>query len=221
MNNFNIKEYISGSIASAIQTAAVYPLDTLKIYKQTNINKPLSIKNIYKGIYYPLLFDICAGSVLFGTYYNMRKSYSKEYSSIVTGIVTGIIINPFDIYKIKHQTHLSHKTIPLYKGCLLTIARETIGNYIYFGTYEYLKNRGVPIPISGGIAGAAMWTTIYPIDNIKTNYQIKNINIKNYIKNNYKNLFNGYKYALLRAVPANVIVFSVYEYIYCVLCARI
>lgn len=211
MNNFNITEFISGSIASAIQTLTVYPLDTLKIYKQTNINKPLHFKNIYKGIYYPLLFDICAGGALFGTYYNIRKSYSKEYSSIITGVLTGIIINPFDIYKIKHQLHLSHKSIPLYKGGCLTITREIIGNYIYFGTYEYFKKRDVPIPISGGIAGASMWTIIYPIDNIKTNYQIKNITITNYIKNNYKNLFNGYKFAIMRAVPANAIVFYVYE----------
>ena len=56
-----------------------------------------------------------------------------------------------------------------------------------------------------------MWTIIYPIDNIKTNYIIKDICIKDYVIKNYKNLFNGYKYCLMRAVPANIIVFEVYE----------
>ena len=65
----------------------------------------------------------------------------------------------------------------------------------------------------GGLCGSIMWTFVYPIDNLKTNYIINEFYIKDYLKKNYKNLFNGYKFCLLRAIPANIIVFQVYEII--------
>jgi len=206
------KEYLAGSIASLVQTLTVYPLDTLKIYKQSRLNKPLKINNLYKGIKYPLMFDIISGSILFGTYYNFKKSYSKETSSVLTGIIMGTAITPFEIYKIKHQLHLSTR-IPIYRGVHISILRESIGNYIYFGSYDYFHNvLTYSAAVSGGLCGGLMWTLIYPIDYIKTNYIINtNTTIANIIKTNYKNMFNGYTYCLMRAVPANIIIFETYE----------
>ena len=208
---FTIKEYLAGSISSAIQTICVYPLDTLKVNKQSDIKKIIKINQLYKGLKYPLMFDIFAGSLLFGTYYNLKKHYSNETSSLITGIFVGGIMNPFDVYKIKNQLQIK-KQINIFRGTHLTITRETIGNYIYFGSYEYFRNEYKLSPcISGGLCGGIMWTIVYPIDNIKTNYMMKDICIKDYVIKNYKNLFNGYKYCLMRAIPANIIVFEVYE----------
>jgi hypothetical protein len=205
------KEYLAGSIASSVQTLTVYPLDTLKVYKQSKINKPLKLNNLYKGIKYPLMFDIISGSILFGTYYNFKKTYSEETSSLLTGIIIGTIATPFENYKIKNQLHLTK--IKLYRGIHLSVFRESIGNYIYFGSYDYFHNSlKYSTAISGGLCGAIMWTVIYPIDYVKTNYIINNnTSISNIIKNNYKNLYNGYKFCLMRAVPANIIIFEVYE----------
>ncbi len=89
------------------------PLDTLKVYKQSNIKKTIRIKNLYKGLSYPLLFDTFAGSLLFGTYYNLRKNnFSKEESSLITGIIVGTVMTPFDVYKIKNK----RSVISIYLG---------------------------------------------------------------------------------------------------------
>ena len=225
----NTREYFAGSIASAIQTTIVYPLDTLKVYRQTNscmkgivnvsnirnLKNTIDIRKIYSGIKYPLLFDTFAGSLLFGTYYNMRREYSAECSSLVTGIIVGTVTNPFDIYKIKYQLQKSARNISLLRGIHLTILRESLGNYVYFGSYEYFKERSYGIPVAGGLAGGLMWTAVYPIDNIKTNYQINpNEDVWTIIKKRKGKMYSGYSYAMMRGVPANAIVFYVFELVY-------
>ena len=206
---FTLREYLAGSISSVIQTITMYPLDTLKVYKQSNTSKAIKVNNLYKGIKYPLIFEGFAGSLLFGTYYNLNKYYSKETSSFITGIIVGSLMNPFEIHKTKNQLHIK-KHINMFRGLHLTIGRETIGNYIYFGSYDYFRKECQLSPsLSGGLCGAIMWTIVYPLDNFKTNYTMNNMSIKEFIKNN--NLFKGYKYCLIRAVPANFIVFEIYE----------
>ena len=76
-----------------------------------------------------------------------------------------------------------------------------------------LKEKNLSPCIAGGISGGLMWTVIYPIDYIKTNYIINDIQIKEFVRNNYKNLFNGYKYCIMRAIPANMIIFQVFEFV--------
>jgi len=209
-----LKEYIAGSVASLIQTITVYPLDTLKTYSQSRRTIPIKFFNLYRGIKYPLVFDSCIGSLMFGTYYNLKKNnYSNESSSIITGLLVGLSVSPFEVYKIKNQLNIS-KNINIFRGIHFTISREIIGNYIYFGSYRYLKKElKLPTYVCGGLCGSIMWTFVYPIDNLKTNYIINEFYIKDYLKKNYKNLFNGYKFCLLRAIPANIIVFQVYEII--------
>lgn len=205
------KEYLAGSIASAVQTLTMHPLDTLKVYNQSNIKRTLTISGLYQGMKYPLSFDILAGSLLFGTYYNLKKKYSSETSSIITGIVVGTAITPFEVYKIKCQLNLK-KRIPCHKGIQFAIIRESIGNYVYFGTYDYLsKEKDFSPGISGGISGGLMWTVVYPIDYVKTNYVINKIDVKKFVQSNYRSLYKGYKFCLLRAIPANIIIFEVYE----------
>lgn len=204
------KEYLAGSISSMLQTISMYPLDTLKVYKQSNIKKTIRIKNLYKGLTYPLLFDTFAGSLLFGTYYNLRKNnFSKEESSLITGIIVGTVMTPFDVYKIKNQCQIK-KEINLFRGLHFTVGREIIGNYIYFATYDYFRSEYKLSPaVSGGLCGGIMWTVIYPIDNYKTNYTIKDISIKEFLKEG--KFFKGYKYCLMRGIPANIIIFDLYE----------
>lgn len=208
------KEYISGSIASAIQTISMYPLDTLKIYNQSNkCVRNIGISCVYKGIKYPLLFDILGGSLLFGTYYNLKKEgYCSEVSSIITGIIIGGVLTPIEIYKTKKQIGIDSYISPA-KGFHLCAMREIVGNYIYFDTYDDLRKYNFQPCLAGGISGGLMWTVIYPIDYIKTNYIINSIDIRQFIKQNYRNLYNGYKYCILRAVPANMILFEVYEFV--------
>ncbi len=64
----------------------------------------------------------------------------------------------------------------LYLGFNASALRESIGLGAYFGIYDYLiknfkKDGNVSLLgslLSGGLAGVGCWTSMYPIDYVKT-----------------------------------------------------
>ena len=84
------------------------------------------------------------------------------------------------------------------------------GIFIYFSTYQKLKEKNVPVFLSGSLAGSASWLFTYPIDTIKTRIQNESCKtIKEAI--NKGGLNNGIGICLLRAFIVNGINFTVYE----------
>jgi solute carrier family 25 carnitine/acylcarnitine transporter 20/29 len=124
----------------------------------------------------------------------------------------------------------------LFKGFMPTVAREVLGNATYFGTYLYLKQKlkglyGVSkdselsllsLMLAGGVAGAAFWLPVIPVDNIKTRIQLDNPHNPSYrgmidcaqkiaSTQGIKGLFRGWQPCLIRSVPANAALFTTYE----------
>lgn len=123
-----------------------------------------------------------------------------------------------------------------YKGLGMTVMREAPSIGFYFFVYRSTKEiftemEGRPkanpstaaILASGGIAGAASWSVVYPFDVIKTNMQIapleangKVIGAWDMTKRLYKNygskvFFRGLGTTVFRAFPVNASTFFVYE----------
>ena len=207
-----MNDFIYASISSCLSTIIVHPLDTLKVWKQTNAK--YNVRMLYKGCAYPIVNSVFINGILFSNFYDNKYITSidnKFISGGVNGFLTSFIINPLDIYKIRLQNNMSIKNINPIRGLNLTIARETIGCSIYFGSYEFLKKKEVPIIISGGFAGLSSWIVTYPIDSIKTRVQSGNFNIASAI--NKGNLWNGILYCSIRAVISNSILLYSYEYL--------
>ncbi|ODV86282.1 hypothetical protein CANARDRAFT_175202 [[Candida] arabinofermentans NRRL YB-2248] len=123
----------------------------------------------------------------------------------------------------------------IFKGLGPTLIRESFGMGSYFMTFEMLvKNEMVNRKIErsqieswklclfGGLAGYAMWLTVYPIDVIKSTLQTDNYlkpQLKNSIdaskailkQNGYKGFFKGFTPAILRAAPVNAATFLAFE----------
>lgn len=117
----------------------------------------------------------------------------------------------------------------VYRGSVMTLARDGPGSAAYFATYEYFKrtltpkdpDTGLPGKLSmpavmtaGGMAGIAMWGTIFPVDTVKSRLQssdkaqgigacIKEL----YGRGGFKAFFPGVGPAMARAVPANAATF--------------
>ena len=92
----------------------------------------------------------------------------------------------------------------------MTTLRESISSGVYFSSYYGLKDSNIPIFISGGLAGCLSWLTTYPIDTIKTKYQINHkINISTILRT--QPLWNGISFCLLRAFLVNSTSFLIYE----------
>lgn len=124
----------------------------------------------------------------------------------------------------------------LFKGFQSTLIREVVGTAIWFGTFEsvnqYLEqkypNKDWTVLLSGAAAGITFNTSIFPIDTIKSNiqtYDIYHPHQKGKELSTWKmssqlvkelgilRLYNGLGITLIRAVPANAIIFYTYEFL--------
>lgn len=121
-----------------------------------------------------------------------------------------------------------------YQGLSSTLFREMPGYFFFFGGYELsrsffasgLKSKDelgpVPLMLSGGFGGAALWLAVYPIDCVKSRIQVLSMAGKQagFMKTfasivKYEGipaLYSGLKPTMIRAFPANGALFLAYEY---------
>lgn len=116
----------------------------------------------------------------------------------------------------------------VYRGSVMTLARDGPGSAAYFATYETIKRHLTPkdengkpgelsitaVMAAGGAAGVAMWIPVFPVDTIKSRLQSAegNPTISGTIRQLYGRggvgaFFPGIGPAMARAVPANAATF--------------
>tara|TARA_B100001564_G_scaffold353103_1_gene361543 strand:- start:1421 stop:2080 length:660 start_codon:yes stop_codon:yes gene_type:complete len=211
--------FFAGCMSGIAQTIVGHPLDTLKILKQNNkkVVNLYNIKNLYAGISMPLMQTPIVCGIGFYVDEKINNYIDNHWiSGFTSGIIGSFVICPFEYYKINMQ-QAEKQTINMrsltksFKNVNYVICREGPALSIYFGSYNELKKKDIPLYISGGIAGCASWLFTYPLDTIKSRMQ-GNIckNMKEAIQ--MGNLSKGLGYCLLRAFIANSIGFTTYEY---------
>lgn len=115
----------------------------------------------------------------------------------------------------------------LWKGLVSTIIREIGGTAIWFTTYEYTlgyfgsKKPGLTTTdylFSGALAGVTFNLSMFPIDTIKSNIQVDNkggiVHTASRLvasPGGIRNLYHGLGITLVRAAPANALIFYTYE----------
>ena len=206
-----MESFWAGLISGIFQTVAGHPLDTLKVWKQNNSNIQPSFFNLYKGIKYPLIQNPLLCSSGFYTNDLLLKHTNNIYiSSGFAGLVNSIILAPLDYYKIRKQEQLTTNLLHSYKNYSIVASREIPANFIYFSTYDSLREKKYSIELSGGIAGVSSWGLTYPFDTLKTRMQTQvHLSLINALKQG--NLFQGFSYCIVRAFIVNSIGFKVYE----------
>jgi hypothetical protein len=171
---------------------------------------------------------------------NLKNSLSGLFS----GLCVSTILTPSELIKCKLQHNFLEnkkesmmsfvKTIyskngltGFYRGHMSTMCREGLGTTIYFSTYEKLKqqlykfhnNDEIPIwkmAIAGSISGICYWTSIFPVDTIKSNFQTSQSSYQKIITNIYKKygatgFYKGYCITAFRAIISNFFIFYSYE----------
>lgn len=225
-NDNVLKNFVYGMISGINAIIVSHPIDTIKTNIQESKPIQMNIKNLYKGISAPLVGVGLEKTVVFGVF-ETTKPYTQSdvISGGLSGMLASFIVTPFERIKILFQTNqgnwnyikqnLNHKF--MFQGLGATFYRETPGFAIYFSVYNYLKstfNSNKPISMMeslgyGAMAGSISWVFIYPQDRIKTHIQaITTYNIsfiqglKEILSNGgYTGLYNGFHYALMRAIP--------------------
>lgn len=121
----------------------------------------------------------------------------------------------------------------LYKGHVSMLIREAIGCGLYFLTFEWvIRNmlsegqsfsEASPLIhfLGGGCAGVVFWTSIYPVDALKTKVQTGNGDYKGlsfcrgvaqlYKREGMRGFMRGYTITAARAFPGNAVLIAVYE----------
>lgn len=214
-----MENYVNGSIAGMFGVLLSHPFDTIKTCIQENKPIKYNPKFLYRGLSSPLLGIGIEKSIVFGTY---NLVYNHTNNNIISGGIAGLcaslIVTPFEKYKINKQ--LGNKFIfnNIYKGLSVTFTREIPGFSIYFSSYNYLKdNQSISHFQSflyGGMSGIIAWTFIYPQDRIKTYIQshTHKITIKEALSEiKIRNLYKGFSYALMRAIPLHSGIFMMME----------
>ena len=147
---------------------------------------------------------------MFGSYAHLRHQiervtptgFGRDHPLVLasvagfgTGICTAGISTPLELLKCQRQV-TTGSSIPglssissWFRGFYATLVRQSLGNAIFFGTYQALKDyslekqeeEGLLLqqPLSkvqligcGSCAGAISWTLVYPLDVIKSHVQI-------------------------------------------------
>ncbi|XP_040859135.1 mitochondrial ornithine transporter 2-like [Ochotona curzoniae] len=120
-----------------------------------------------------------------------------------------------------------------YHGLSSTLLQEVPGYFFFFGGYELSRSffaagkskdelGPVPLMLSGGVAGVALWLIIFPVDCIKSRIQVLSMygkqagflgTLVSVVKNEgIAALYSGLKPTMVRAIPANGALFLAYEY---------
>ena len=116
----------------------------------------------------------------------------------------------------------------VFRGSVMTLARDGPGSAVYFATYETIKRNLTPrkddgspgelslpaVMTAGGAAGIAMWIPVFPVDTVKSRVQsaegnptIRGTLKELYGRGGFKAFFPGIGPAMARAVPANAATF--------------
>lgn len=128
--------------------------------------------------------------------------------------------------------------VGLWNGLTPTMIREVFGTALWFGTYEYVSgylkinpimSQDLQLLASGALAGVSFNFFMFPIDTIKSNIQTYEMFHKTKIvgsldpsfwfiskmllsrRGGVRNLYNGLGITLIRAIPANALIFYSYE----------
>ncbi|KAK9446933.1 mitochondrial carrier domain-containing protein [Limtongia smithiae] len=134
-----------------------------------------------------------------------------------------------------------HDGLPgFFKGGVVTAVRDGFGYGVYFWSYNWAKKLKNPddqtafqhamhLLMCGGFAGCMTWLSIFPLDVIKTRYQVQLTNDdsldaskryrgawdcarKTYVEGGVRVFFSGLRACMLRAFLVNAVQFGTYEW---------
>ena len=221
------KKYLPGYLSGITRVLISYPLDYLRIFKQTNtkINIFNEIKsfNIYKGVHLPLTLVPIDRAISFALYeYLKKEKYSSLYCSTFPVLLSSIYMTPLNVINLNYIYFKNEKIISLlkknfnkniYTGNNVELLRNNLSGIIYLYNYNILsKNFNYPF-INGSLSCCIMWTILYPLDTIKVKKILFNDTYLNIIKNNsIKSFYNGIFLVYLRTIPSAGFGMLIYEY---------
>lgn len=217
-----IYNFICGGIAGTLAGLISHPFLRMKIQLQAyGVLHKYQYQNpkwLYTGLRYGALCYGTEKMFVFGVY-NSLKSYgiSDSAAGALAGFAASFVICPGEkliidaMNGVKTEFTFNH----MFKGFYPTVCREMLGFSVHMGVYGYLMktyNKENEFFKTLGCVSTAIvagWSSIVPIDRLKTSMQTPGFSWKTY---QFSKSFNGFGPALLRAVPFHCTSFSLMVY---------
>lgn len=210
MNKDDLKKIIPGFTMGIVRAAISHPFEMMKLKSQINQNDNF-YKNLFKGIHYSIITNSLERGIQFGLYEKFKLNDGNLLSAAKSSIISTTISFPYNIILLRNVIMKSSMTISknvLYKSIGLEYSRNLTGSILFLSSYNYLKDKELPIIIRAPLSSCVVWGLTYPMDSYKnillSGYQNEKINIKR--------LYKGIQYPIIRSIPSSIIGFYIYEY---------
>lgn len=173
-SSFTPLSFAAGSIAGAIGQLIGHPLDTLKVFAQTNARpEALSLRVLYRGAAMPIATSGAVQALNLGVFENARRWISRARPDAgpllrdgLAGSIAGLSISaftcPLSRIKVLQQTagtstlatvRAAAASGTLYAGLGPTVAFEA-SRGLYMASYTWLKHAFVSAGGSGTVTGS-------------------------------------------------------------------
>jgi hypothetical protein len=209
-----MNDFFSAGIANAIQMVVGYPLDTAKVWVQSGCKEPMTLRNLYGGIRYPLVGHSAMTGLCFSTYdYGIRNSYGPLFAGFVSGSLVSVIAVPFEVMKITKQyepASVVRMNSKLCIRCLPAIyARETSYITMMLNLQHWFSTQTDISPtLYGALCSSVSWIMTYPLDTYKTHTVLLHSLGKTTVK---RPLFDiGLAYSIIRVSCGGSLFMTIY-----------
>lgn len=206
----DFKKIIPGFTMGMVRAIISHPFEMMKLKSQIN-QKENFYKNLFKGVHYSVITNALERGIQFGLYEKFKLNDNNLNSSAKASIISTTLTLPYNIILLRNI--IMKSTIQLqrnifYKSVFLEYGRNLSGSILFLSSYNYLKEKEIPVLYRAPISSCFVWTLTYPIDSYKNILisQQKKIDI------NIKRLYKGIQYPLMRSIPSSIVGFYVYEY---------
>ena len=206
----DFKKIIPGFTMGIVRAAISHPFEMMKLKSQINYQGSF-YKNLFKGIHYSIITNALERGIQFGLYEKFKLNDNNLNSSAKASIISTSLTLPYNIILLRNVIMKSSIQIPkniFYKSAFLEYSRNLSGSILFLSSYNYLKEKELPIIYRAPLSSCLIWTLTYPLDSYK------NILLSNQNKEiiNIKRLYKGIQYPIIRSIPSSIIGFYVYEY---------
>lgn len=208
----DFKKIIPGFTMGIVRAAISHPFEMMKLKSQINYQGSF-YKNLFKGIHYSIITNALERGIQFGLYEKFKLNDNNLNSSAKASIISTSLTLPYNIILLRNVIMKSSMQIPkniFYKSFFLEYSRNLSGSILFLSSYNYLKEKELPIIYRAPLSSCLVWILTYPLDSYK-NILLSNQN-KEKININIKRLYKGIQFPLIRSIPSSIIGFYVYEY---------
>jgi hypothetical protein len=206
----DVKKMIPGFTMGIVRAAISHPFEMMKIKSQINYQGQF-YNNLFKGIHYSVITNALERGIQFGLYEKFKLNDNNITSSAKASVISTSLSLPYNIVLLRNVVMKSTIQIPktiFYKSALLEYTRNLSGSILFLSSYNYLKEKDVPITVRAPASSCIVWLFTYPVDSYK------NILLSNQSTHSisFKRLYSGIQYPLMRSIPSSIAGFYVYEY---------